>query len=196
MQRTWSSALPARDMASSSASKSRPARSPEPFEHLAGREEAAQILQSYENLSWYAAQRREVSHIPPSATELELRICESLKLISNPQSIPQTRLHFQSVIAGFTASDAQPYIQWRTDTTPHVPDPPDSDPTVARVKTSQSGGSRGAGKGKERVSGEDVAGPSGTQSPAGKGRDRSTGAAGTGTSAKKKRKSEGGGGRR
>lgn len=74
-----------------------------------------------------------------------------------------------------------------------MPDLPDHDPTVTREKTSQSGGAGRAGKGKDRVSGEGVAGPSGTRSPGGKG--GGGGSVGGGSSAKKKRKSEGGGGR-
>lgn len=113
------------------------------------------------------------------------------------QSIPQTRLHFQSIIASFstepTSTDAAPYIQWQTDTTPHVPDPPEHDPAIARVKTSQSGSASRSGKGKDRASGEGVAGPSGTRSLGGKGHD--SGAGGVGSGAKGMRKSGGGGGR-
>ena len=130
------------------------------------------------------------------------------------QSISQTRLHFQCIIAGFdnapaatvgrspadSAAAAARCVQWRTDGSPHVPDRPDDNPTITRVKTTQSGSAGKSGKGKERASGEGVAGLSGLRSPGGKGRERSTGTGGTGWSgsggsgAKKRRRSEGGGG--
>ncbi|KAF2716239.1 hypothetical protein K431DRAFT_210587, partial [Polychaeton citri CBS 116435] len=66
--------------------------SPEPYECLRMREEAAQILSSYEKLSWWSFHR-----------------CESLA---------QTRLHFQNIIAGFTAADEASMVDWKEDLSP------------------------------------------------------------------------------
>ncbi|KAK3628476.1 hypothetical protein LTR56_003855 [Elasticomyces elasticus] len=114
--------------------------SPEAFQSLFERNEAAEILQRYEMLSWYSFIR-----------------CESLT---------QTRLHFQNIVAGFSAEDEASLVHWKEDYTPHPPKP---------GETSR--------KGKERVSSgaNAVAGPSvarvdapavvpGTESPGGKGK--------------------------
>ncbi|KAK3675082.1 hypothetical protein LTR78_005016 [Recurvomyces mirabilis] len=68
-------------------------RSPESYHSLARRNEAAEILQSYEMLSWWSFAR-----------------CESLT---------QTRLHFQNIIAGFTDEDEASFVHWRVDHSPH-----------------------------------------------------------------------------
>ncbi|KAK4555578.1 hypothetical protein LTR86_007331 [Recurvomyces mirabilis] len=68
-------------------------RSPESYHSLARRSEAAEILQSYEMLSWWSFAR-----------------CESLA---------QTRLHFQNIVAGFTDEDEASFVHWRVDHSPH-----------------------------------------------------------------------------
>nr|OQO26984.1 hypothetical protein B0A51_05001 [Rachicladosporium sp. CCFEE 5018] len=133
--------------------------SPEDYASLARRNAAAETLQSYDRLSWHAAARNE--------------------------SLVQTRLHFQNIIAGFDDSDTHAWSTvskvWKTDTTPHVPDAPDWEPVKERCKTAVTGGS-GSGKGKDRKSGEGA-------SEKGKGREDDVGEARKG----KKRKSGGSG---
>ncbi|KAK5116383.1 hypothetical protein LTR62_007930 [Meristemomyces frigidus] len=97
----------------SSNKTSRNRASPESFHDLARRCEAAEVLQSYEMLSWFSFAR-----------------CES---------ITQTRLHFQNLLAGFTDQDESLQIDWRTDTSPFP----------AKKTTQVATSSR---KGKERVS--------------------------------------------
>ncbi|KAF2478999.1 hypothetical protein BDY17DRAFT_327807 [Neohortaea acidophila] len=132
----------------SSSTLSRPsahvARSPESYESLARRNAAAEILQSYERLSWHSFQR-----------------CESLV---------QTRLHFQNVLAGLTDQDEAALVDWKEDKTP-------------RPKPGDEGHHGSSRKGKERLSGG-VAGPA---PKANKTREQSDSS--TGGSAKKKRKS-------
>lgn len=91
------------------------------------------------------------------------------------QSLAQTRLHFQNMVAGFTQEDEAALVDWRTDNTPRLK--PGEEARVSR-------------KGKERVSfggggGDAVAGSS--SSKAAKGREGGSG------SGKKKRKSGGSG---
>ncbi|KAK3721825.1 hypothetical protein LTR37_002991 [Vermiconidia calcicola] len=140
-------------MASSSRTTGKAPKSPESFESLARRNGAAEILQSYEKLSWYSFQR-----------------CESLT---------QTRLHFQNIVAGFTDEDEAAFVHWKTDNTP-------------RTKPGEE--AKSGRKGKERVSlggggGDGVAGSS-TQKP-GKEREKSYSAGSASGSVKKKRKSDG-----
>nr|OQO27959.1 hypothetical protein B0A51_03804 [Rachicladosporium sp. CCFEE 5018] len=115
--------------------------SPEDYASLARRNAAAETLQSYERLSWHAAARNE--------------------------SLVQTRLHFQNIIAGFDDSDTHAWSTvskvWKTDTTPHVPDALDWDPAKERCKTAVTGGP-GREKGKDRKS-------RGAASEKGKGRE-------------------------
>ncbi|KAK5681115.1 hypothetical protein LTS10_006876 [Elasticomyces elasticus] len=139
-----------------------PRHSPEAFQSLYERNEAAEILQRYEMLSWYSFMR-----------------CESLT---------QTRLHFQNIVAGFSAEDEASLVYWKEDFTPHPPKPGDT-----------------SRKGKERVSSgaNAVAGPSvargdaptmvpGTESPRAKGKSSTTyeDAALGSSQGKKKRRSD------
>ncbi|KAH9825778.1 hypothetical protein Tdes44962_MAKER03989 [Teratosphaeria destructans] len=68
-------------------------KSPESHLSFARRREAAEILQSYEKLSWLSFERCEVS-------------------------IPQTRLYCQNIIAGF---DEKAPVDWTEDLRPHQP---------------------------------------------------------------------------
>ncbi|GAB7324152.1 hypothetical protein MBLNU13_g07528t1 [Cladosporium sp. NU13] len=134
--------------------------SPETHISLAARNAAAEILQSYEQLSWHALSRNE--------------------------SLAQTRLHFLSLLAGFTADDERAQIDWKTDNSPHAPD---ALPTSIYTGLEPLGGegrrkSSSAGKGKERAS-LGGGGGSGRASPR-----TSLGGEGSG-SAKKKKRSEG-----
>lgn len=88
------------------------------------------------------------------------------------QSMLQTRLHFQNVVAGFTDQDEAAQIQWPEDVTPR----PGEEPKSNR-------------KEREAV----VAGPSASSSK-GKGREKSQSGSGAGGSAKKKRRSGAGSG--
>lgn len=137
-------------------------RSPETHASLALRNTAAETLQSYEQLSWHALSRNE--------------------------SLAQTRLHFLSLLAGFTADDESAQIDWKTDNTPHAPD---ALPTSIYTGLEPLGGegrrkSSSAGKGKERASLGGGAGGSGRASPR-----TSLGGEGSGSARKKKRRSEG-----
>ncbi|KAK6428338.1 hypothetical protein LTR95_015517 [Oleoguttula sp. CCFEE 5521] len=133
--------------------------SPESYASLARRNAAAETLQSYERLSWHAAARNE--------------------------SLVQTRLHFQNIIAGFDDSDRHAWSTvskvWKTDTTPHVPDAPGWNPVEEKCKTAVTGGP-GSGRGKDRKSGA-------REMEKGKGREDDIGEAKKG----KKRKSGGSG---
>ncbi|KAK5119312.1 hypothetical protein LTR85_007668 [Meristemomyces frigidus] len=123
---------------------------------FARRNDAAGILQSYEELSWYSFQR-----------------CES---------ITQTRLHFQNIVAGFTSEDEAEFVDWKEDKSPHSPKPGEE------VKASR--------KGKERASlggGHGVAGPSSPRGSKGKAAEQGGGSGGSSAAqTKKKRKSAGG----
>lgn len=140
-------------------------RSPETHQSLARRNAAVEILQSYEQLSWYALNRNE--------------------------SLAQTRLHFLSVLAGFTAEDEAAQVDWKTDGTPHQPGQlPRSIYTgleslggEGRRETSTGG----KGKGKERAS---LSGNAGQASP-GRGRASLGGESSVGGTGRKKRRSEG-----
>ncbi|KAF2173186.1 hypothetical protein M409DRAFT_17131 [Zasmidium cellare ATCC 36951] len=71
----------------------RSARSPESFDSLRTRDAAAEILQSYEKLSWFSFHR-----------------CET---------IMQTRQHFQRVAAGFDSDAEAKNVRWEEDFTRH-----------------------------------------------------------------------------
>ena len=94
--------------------------------------------------------------------------------ICHPQSLTQTRLYFQNVIAGFTADDEVALVDWKTDDTPH-PTPAGEDALESnrkgKVRVSSSGG------GRDGVSGSS------------KGREKSDSGASAGGGAKKKRRS-------
>ncbi|EMC94909.1 hypothetical protein BAUCODRAFT_34912 [Baudoinia panamericana UAMH 10762] len=108
--------------------------SPESFDSLYRRNQAAEILQSYEKLSWFSFHR-----------------CESLV---------QTRLHFQNLAAGFTPEDEATRVRWKEDFTPHPPKPgEDGRKGKSRVSSTSNAagpstaiadasGSRGDSKGK------------------------------------------------
>lgn len=84
------------------------ARSPESFQSLNERNNAAEILQSYEKLSWLSMQRCEVwesSFITGTSANYH-------------QSLTQTRLHFQNIVAGFTRDDEAALIDWKEDLSP------------------------------------------------------------------------------
>ncbi|KAF2766036.1 hypothetical protein EJ03DRAFT_330422 [Teratosphaeria nubilosa] len=121
-------------------------KSPESYFSFALRREAAETLQSYEKLSWLSFER-----------------CES---------IPQTRLYCQNIIAGF---DGEAQVDWMEDLRPHQ-----------QKSAAQPGSAR---KGKARASLDD--GQAGVESPAGgKGRDeRHAGEGRSGEVQRKKRKS-------
>ncbi|KAL9535220.1 hypothetical protein SMMN14_01467 [Sphaerulina musiva] len=70
---------------------------PESIESLRRRSEAADILESYEKLSWYAAAR-----------------CET---------ITQTRIHFKCILSGITAAQEQETVFWKEDFTPRPTKP-------------------------------------------------------------------------
>ncbi|KAK3057073.1 hypothetical protein LTR09_002111 [Extremus antarcticus] len=111
-------------MASSSrtpaaASSSRPPKSPESFESLARRNGAAEILQSYEKLSWFSMQR-----------------CESLT---------QTRLHFQNIVVGFTEEDEAKLVDYKTDNTPRLK--PGEEPRGSRKGKERMSSGGGGGDG-------------------------------------------------
>ncbi|GAB7324151.1 hypothetical protein MBLNU13_g07528t2 [Cladosporium sp. NU13] len=156
--------------------------SPETHISLAARNAAAEILQSYEQLSWHALSRNEVRPSPnPNPTQPTHHLTTSLV-----QSLAQTRLHFLSLLAGFTADDERAQIDWKTDNSPHAPD---ALPTSIYTGLEPLGGegrrkSSSAGKGKERAS-LGGGGGSGRASPR-----TSLGGEGSG-SAKKKKRSEG-----
>ncbi|KAM0703439.1 hypothetical protein Q7P35_009378 [Cladosporium inversicolor] len=133
-------------------------RSPETHASLALRNQAAEILQSYEQLSWYALDRNE--------------------------SLSQTRLHFLSLLSGFTPADEAAQVDWKTDTSPHaglgalpISIYTGLEPLGGEGRRKSSVG----GKGKERAS----VGGSGRASPR-----TSLGGEGSGSARKKKRRSE------
>nr|POE96444.1 hypothetical protein CFP56_56494 [Quercus suber] len=116
----------------STAPPARPIRSPETFESLLRREEAASILQSYEQLSWWSFKR-----------------CESLA---------QTRIHFQNIVAGYTPEDERALVDYEEDKTPRK----SKDVNRKGHRTSEGGasdagvgpsGSRTIAHGKKRKSG-------------------------------------------
>ncbi|KAL1589243.1 hypothetical protein WHR41_02006 [Cladosporium halotolerans] len=128
-------------------------RSPETFDSFSERNAAAAALQSYEELSWHALQRNE--------------------------SLAQTRLHFRSVLAGFSAEDEAALVDWKEDTTP-----------IAHAQSERrKGSSAGTGKEKERSS------LGGGVTPGGKGKERERsslgGASPASGSGRKKRRSAG-----
>jgi hypothetical protein len=108
----------------------------------------------------------------------------TLLTLSPSQSLAQTRLHFLSLLAGFTNEDESARIDWKTDTTPHAPD--NVLPTSIYTGEEPLGGegrrkTSSGGKGKERAS---LSGASGRASPR-------TSLGGEGSGRKKKRRSEG-----
>ncbi|KAK5136044.1 hypothetical protein LTR08_004298 [Meristemomyces frigidus] len=144
-------------------------RSPESHMSVEIRNNAAQVLQSYQWLSWWSFARSE--------------------------SIAQTRLHFQSLVAGFNSDDEASLVDWKEDCSPHPPKPGE-----------EASGSKGGRKGKERASlpgagnGDAVAGPSSPPPTVGKGKGRekseAAGTAGGSANAVKKKRKSGGGGER
>ncbi|KAM0714464.1 hypothetical protein Q7P37_010251 [Cladosporium fusiforme] len=123
--------------------------SPEPFTNLSIRNSAAETLQSYELLSsWHAMNRNE--------------------------SLAQTRLHFLSVLSGFSAEDEAAQEDWKTDLTPLVHG---QGKERERERGSLGGGSPATGKGKEKERG--VGSPAGSGS--GSGRKKRRSAAGGGS---------------
>ncbi|KAI5369572.1 hypothetical protein Slin15195_G004470 [Septoria linicola] len=98
----------------------------ESIESLRRRNEAAEILQSYEKLAWYSYDR-----------------CETLT---------QTRIHFQCILAGLTPEQEEANVHWQEDFTPHAVKPPQqwnahrkgkarvSSGTGAEVQESPAGG--------------------------------------------------------
>ncbi|QIW96817.1 hypothetical protein AMS68_002335 [Peltaster fructicola] len=146
-------------MAASSSSSSyargaRGERSPESFESLRKRNEAVEILQSYEKLSWHSYARRE--------------------------TLQQTRLHFQNIVAGFSSEDEAALVDWPTDNSPLPARDGDADRGSRRKSTNP------ADKGKESAS---VAAQNGSvASPGGKGKEKANDATKWSDSSKKKRK--------
>lgn len=72
-------------------------QTPESIESLRRRSEAADVLESYEKLSWYAATR-----------------CET---------ITQTRIHFKCIVSGITAAQEEETVFWKEDFTPRPTKP-------------------------------------------------------------------------
>lgn len=101
---------------------------------------------------------------------------------SPSQSLAQTRLHFRSVLAGFSAEDEAALVDWKEDMTP-----------IAHAQSERrKGSSAGAGKEKER------SGLGGGATPGGKGKERERSSLGgaspagsAGGSGRKKRRSAG-----
>lgn len=116
--------------------------------------QAAEILQSYEKLSWVSFQR-----------------CES---------IAQTRLHLQNIVAGFSKDDEEALVDWKEDFRPH--------PT----KTGEEQNPGRKGKERSSAAGAGDASPFGSK---GKGREKShmSGSANSTTQTRKKRRSGGNG---
>ncbi|KAK4636023.1 hypothetical protein CLAFUW4_00310 [Fulvia fulva] len=104
-------------------SKTKSPKSPESFDSLRRRNTAAEVLQSYEKLSWLSTSR-----------------CES---------IVQTRAHFQRIVAGF--GDLTPDdIKWNEDFTPHPGSKPSKKGKErASLGGSMSGPSDTGGSGKK-----------------------------------------------
>lgn len=102
--------------------KSSGAKSPESFQSLHQRNVAAEILQSYEKLSWYSMQRCEASlfHGARSLPSIlhHVSTLVLLRASNYAQSLTQTRLHFQNIVAGFTDDDEAAQVDWREDLTP------------------------------------------------------------------------------
>jgi hypothetical protein len=105
--------------------------------------------------------------------------------MSLSQSLTQTRLHFLSLLAGFTPADEAAQVDWKTDTSPHALD--GALPVSIYTGLEPLGGegrrksSSAGGKGKERAS----VGGSGRASPR-----TSLGGEGSGSGRRKKRRSE------
>lgn len=160
-------------------------RSPETHESLHRRNVAAEILQSYEMLSWFALDRNEVRSSDNTASSPLALLAHTRSTI---QSLAQTRLHFLSQLAGFTEEDEQAQVTWKPDTTPHNLN---ALPTSIYTGLLPLGGegrrkSSTAGKGKERAS----LGGGGRASPGG-ARASLGGEGSAGGSGKKTRKSAG-----
>lgn len=155
---------------------------PESFESLANRNAAVKILQSYEKLSWISFERCEVSLY---LILLIFSLHPDPRLFSNLpcavsdhdiQTIQQTRLHFQNLVAGFTAEDEAATILWKEDFTKH--------PVAASTSTTdESSGKKGKGRaslGNEKsnsrsVSGEKEARASSSKSSGAGARDKGKG---------------------
>ncbi|PIB00750.1 hypothetical protein CB0940_01048 [Cercospora beticola] len=87
----------------------------ESIESQRRRNEAAEILQSYEQLSWYAYQR-----------------CETLT---------QTRIHFRCIVAGITPEQEEANVHWREDFPPRPVEPLRQSTSSCRGKERVSSGS-------------------------------------------------------
>lgn len=145
------------------------ARSRESFESLYKRSQAAEILQSYEKLSWYSFQRAEVRNGATNQFRIGLHAdC----LFALRQSMVQTRLYFQNIVAGFTEQDEQALVYWKEDFTPHALKPGE-DAKGSRKERDAGGAEQGRSAGK------------------GKGREKSNSNGSASGSAKKKRRSSG-----
>lgn len=104
------------------------------------------------------------------------------RLTPEKQSLTQTRLHFQNIVAGFTAEDERAHVDWPEDRTPFPSKTGDESRRVSKGKGKEvvrEGGLEGAG---------DVASGARDGNPRSKGRE----SFGGGSSAKKKRSSRGG----
>ncbi|CZT16720.1 uncharacterized protein RCC_02555 [Ramularia collo-cygni] len=124
---------------------------PESFASLSARNDAVKILQSYEKLSWCAFAR-----------------CETIQ---------QTRLYFQNIVAGFNAQDEEGMILWKEDFSKRpVTIAPSSTATATtatnttNAAVNTSGGAEGSRKGKGRVSSGGGGGRHSTGGEKGKGR--------------------------
>lgn len=101
-------------------------------------------------------------------------------LIISPQSIAQTRLHLQNIVAGFSKDDEEALVDWKEDFRPH--------PT----KTGEEQNPGRKGKERSSAAGAGDASPFGSK---GKGREKShmSGSANSTTQTRKKRRSGGNG---
>lgn len=98
------------------------------------------------------------------------------------QSLQQTRLHFQNILAGFTEADEAARVDWKEDRTP-------------RPKAGDAGDEKRSGKGKERVlsppGGTAGAGSSGGKGEKG-GKKGDAGGSGSGSGSGRKKRRSGG----
>lgn len=109
----------------------------EPHLEQARRTQAARILQSYEQLVWFSMQRNEVlSHNPHTTTwQKSAHLTRSVT-----QSLVQTRLYFEAILAGVLTPDTRP--DWPTDYSSEEP---------KSAKDGAAGRNSPAGKHKSRV---------------------------------------------
>lgn len=71
---------------------------------------AARVLSSYEQLVWHATNRNEVAL---SVLNLALMFFPANRHFRRRQSIAQTRLHFEAILAGFSCAETR--LQWPTE---------------------------------------------------------------------------------